>query len=130
MLHGQASTVIAAVIQYFHKQKDKKGTFMCVDKGLNWACEALRTVDRISAEKEESMNNYGQLRCWIRKWKTTKYKQTPVTHKVTSFSAHSKRKKDHKRRVTGLDAFDKTAIRCHIVTHYGCKGVFVDSSLH
>lgn len=134
VLHGQARTVIAAVIQYFRKEKDNKGPLISVDKVLMRACEAcnvsLRTVQRISSEIKENVKSADN-NCEVAMENMAVEDQivTPVRSDTCNSEGHvtlstpRKRKNGRKQRVTGLDDFDKSAIRRHVLSYYERKEV-------
>lgn len=138
VLHGQARTMVAAVIQYFNQEKANKGPLISVDKVLKRASEAcnisLRTVERISSEMHQSMKtmdcgnveiDFANENVEVEEGLCT----TPIQGETNNSQGHvtlstpRRRKKMSKRRVTGLDDFDKSAVRRHVVGYYERKEV-------
>lgn len=81
-------------------------------------------MERLSAKMKENMNTVDNYDVKI---KNMEIEDNLVKAAMSDSQGHfsistpRKRNKDKKRRVTGIDNFDKSAIRGHIITYYGCK---------
>lgn len=126
VLHAQARTVIASVIQYFYQEKDNMGPLLDVRKVLervSAACDvSKRTVVRINAQLKSALSEGGE--------------GTEITEENTAgdvdmelgVSSSKKIKistprknpggRQRKKTVTDIDEFGMSAIRRHILQYY------------
>lgn len=124
VLHSQARTIVASVIQYFYMEKNNMGPLLDVRKVLDRVSAACnvskRTVSRINAELKSAVRE------------ETEPIEVDTTdredNEVCEVSASKKIKittprktpggPRRNKKVTGLDEFGKSAIRRHILQYY------------
>lgn len=126
VLHSQARTVVASVIQYFYLEKDNMGPLLDVRKVLERVSAACnvpkRTVNRINAQLKSALSEGGE---------ETETAEEDTTSDVDVGLGVSSSKKikistprknpggpQRKKTVTGIDEFGKSAIRRHILQYY------------
>lgn len=127
VIHTQARSIIGAVIEYFYEERNNLGPLKDVKKVLERVADATkvskRTVERINAQLREikssdadtdivpNENNYEA--------ENTSSKKRRV---ITTPRKHPKGT-PIKRPVTGLDSFQLSAIKRHILEYYERKEV-------
>jgi transposase len=130
VIHSQARTMIASVMNYFESEKNNKGPLIDVKKVLQRTADAcgvsLRTVENIKAEVRAA-------RAVIDASVAPNEDDSGTAMEIAENEQHTPanvvlstpRKKTPKARnkVTCLDEFDKSAIRRHIMTYYDRKEV-------
>lgn len=130
VLHTQARTIVASVIQYFYLEKHNMGPVLDVRKVLERVSAACgvpkRTVTRInaqlklalSAENEETSTNE-QIESLTENTVEEEACAVSATKKIKILTPRKTPGRQHReRRVTGIDEFGKSAIRRHILQYY------------
>lgn len=108
-LRSQARVFVSRVREYFTQEKDNNGPLLPVKQVIERTSAALKidkgTVVKIGKEKKQCEENGGKLK--------TPNKKIPLT-----------------KRVTGLDAFQKDAIRRHVYSYFTRKEYPTLTKLH
>lgn len=128
VLHSQARTVVAAVIQYFYMEKSNLGPLLDVKKVLervSAACNvSKRTVIRINAELNDAKNKGNEETTHVEEDNMTGDEGNEVRNnsaaKKIKLTTPRKTPGGHNRKstVTDIDEFGKSAIRRHILQYY------------
>jgi transposase len=133
VLHTQARSIVAAVIQYFYEEKNNMGPLKDVRKVLERVSDATkvpkRTVERINAQLRE-INKRTEIEaevitnennCLASELDEANLQASTSTKKrrVVIKTPRKNTKGTPKRRpVTGLDSFQLSAIKRHVLEYY------------
>lgn len=144
ILHSQARTIVASVIEYFYSEKDNFGPLKNVKKVLERVSDAcgpsvsLRTVKRINAqlkaiksglnkpEEEENEEPAAEEVGLNTDIPQPSAKKRRITIRTPRKNKHPLRS----RPTTDIDDFDKSAIRRHIMNYYERREVPTLRKLH
>lgn len=137
VLHTQARSIVAAVIQYFYEEKSNMGPLKDVKKVLERVSDATqiskRTVERINAQLRDIKRHQLEVEA-IHNEEDTCVRETdnaesqdPTSTKKMRVVITTPRKTPKgtpiRRPVTGLDSFQLSAIKRHILQYYERKEV-------
>lgn len=132
VLHTQARTIVASVIEYFNLEKNNMGPIIDVRKVLERVASACkvpyRTVRRINSELKEAVKDDGGEDGASSRLETAtddiEEEEAPIAKKSrTIIRTPRKNRESHNCSVTNLDDFQKSAIHRHILAYYERKEV-------
>lgn len=130
VIHSQARTIIARVMNYFESEKMNAGPLLDVKKVLQRTADAcgisLKTVGNIKAQVREvsktaEADNLGVTEEAMELVEEQIPHQLPMSTNVVLRTPRKGPKRE--RKVTGLDEFDMAAVRRHIMSYYERKQV-------
>lgn len=129
IIHSQARTMIGSVIDYFEREKNNKGPLIDVKKVLQRTADAcgisLKTAKNIKAEVREVMRTISDADQEDISGAAVDIveEQLPRQTNVNVVLRTPKKDTPKDKWITGLDEFDKSAIRRHIMAYYDKKEV-------